>query len=265
MFLGKYMSNYKNLINNKNKLAFVIGGKGVIGTEICTALIDTGCKVISLDKKFSKKVNKNSNFKKVYFDCSDLTNLKYNYHKLIKKFGVPDIFVNSSYPKTSDWKDNSFKKISEKSFKKNLEIHLYSYVWLAKYSADLMKKKKKNGSIIQLSSIYGVVGQDLSIYKNTKMRESMTYSIIKGGINNLTRQMASYYGKYKIRVNAVCPGGIKEKTHNNLFIKNYINKVPLKRFCTPKDVASSVLFLSSEASSYITGTIFMVDGGWTSV
>ena len=78
------MSNYKNLVNNKNKLAFVIGGKGVIGTEICTALIDTGCKVISLDKKFSKKVNKNSNLKKVYFDCTDLTNLKYNYHSCVK-------------------------------------------------------------------------------------------------------------------------------------------------------------------------------------
>ena len=74
-----------------------------------------------------------------------------------------------------------------------------------------MKSKKVKGSIIQLSSIYGVNAQDMNIYENTKMRESMTYSIIKGGINQLTKQMASYYGKYQIRINAICPGGIERK------------------------------------------------------
>ena len=126
-----------------------------------------------------------------------------------------------------------------------------------------MKKRKIKGSIIQLSSIYGVVAQDLTIYKGTNMRENMTYSVIKGGINNLTKQMASYYGKYQIRCNALCPGGIEEKKHNSKFLKNYKNKVPLKRFCKSTDVAASALFLASEASSYITGSTIMVDGGWT--
>ena len=75
-----------------------------------------------------------------------------------------------------------------------------------------------------MSSIYGLVGQDISIYKNTKMTESMTYSVIKGGINNLTRQMASYYGKSNIRVNSICPGGIQEKNHNKKFVKKYLEK-----------------------------------------
>ena len=93
----------------------------------------------------------------------------------------------------------------------------------------------------------------------------ISYSLIKGGINNLTRQMASYYGKFNIRINSLCPGGIEASNHNSKFIKNYKLRVPLKRLCKESDVASAVLFLSSDASSYITGTNIMVDGGWTAV
>ena len=114
-----------------------------------------------------------------------------------------------------DWKNNSFKKINLKSFKKNIDIHLNSFAWTAKIIADSMSKRKK-GSIILLSSIYGLVGQKPFIYENTKMSESMTYSIIKGGINTLTKQMSAYYGKYNIRVNAICPGGIFNNQEKNL-------------------------------------------------
>ena len=122
-----------------------------------------------------------------------------------------------------------------------------------------------------LSSIYGLVAQTLQIYKNTGMNENMNYSVIKGGINNFAKQLASYYGNYGIRVNSVCPGGIighikgsKEK-QNVKFIKNYSKNCPLGRLGKPEEVASSVLFLASDASSYITGTSFLVDGGWTVV
>ena len=71
-----------------------------------------------------------------------------------------------------------------------------------------MLKKKINGNILLFASIYGFLGQDLSLYQNTKMKENMTYSVIKGGIVNLVRQMSSFYGKYNIRVNAISPGGI---------------------------------------------------------
>ena len=138
---------------------------------------------------------------------------------------------------------------------------------MIKLIANLMVKKNKPGTIIQLGSIYGIVGQDINIYKNTNMAENMTYSIIKGGILSLTRQMASYYGKFNIRINSVCPGGVFNKKYpqNKIFIKNYRNRVPLKRLAENKEIASSIIFLSSEASSYITGTALMVDGGWTCI
>ena len=99
----------------------------------------------------------------------------------------------------------------------------------------------------------------------------MNYSVIKGGIINFSRQLASYYGNYKIRINSICPGGIVghskglSKGQDKIFLRNYIKNCPLQRLGTPEEVASSVLFLASDASSYITGTAFIVDGGWTSI
>ena len=90
---------------------------------------------------------------------------------------------------------------------------------------------------------------------------------IVNSLINLTKQMASYYGKYNIRVNCICPGGVRDKINskNKNFIKNYKKRVPLKRLAKPIEIASVNLFLSSEASSYIAGTAIIVDGGWTCI
>ncbi len=257
--------NYIEKFNLKKKTIFVLGGSGLIGSEICKAVSQLDSKVINIDK-INK--SKNTHYKKnIFFYKMDVTNtnqIEKNYSKLIKKYGTPDVFINSSYPKTKDWKKNSFKSIKYSSFDKNIKIHLNSFSWLAKLVAESMIKSKKGGSIIQLSSIYGIVGQILGIYKGTKMSESMTYSIIKGGINNLTRQMASYYGKYNIRVNSLCAGGVFDY-QNKLFLKNYKKIVPLKRLARSDEIASVAAFLSSDAASYITGSMVMVDGGWTAI
>ena len=182
-----------------------------------------------------------------------------------------DIYINCAYPHTSDWGKSSFRKVTARRFKKNIEIQMISSAWTSRLVAESMAKKKISGSIIHIGSIYGIVGQDLSIYKGTKMNENMTYSMIKGGIINLTRQMASYYGKYNIRVNTLCPGGIRgglagrRKTQEKTFIKNFNNKVPLKRLGYPEEIASTALFLASDAASYISGATIVADGGWTAI
>ena len=105
----------------------------------------------------------------------------------------------------------------------------------------------------------------------TNMKENMSYALIKGGITNLTRLMASYYGKYNIRINTIAPGGIKGHVANHAakqsvsFIKNYNKQVPLKRLGNTREVAEAATFLVSPASSYITGVTLMVDGGWTAI
>ena len=256
--------SYIKKFSLKNKTAFVVGGFGLIGNEVSLALAELGSNVIVLDKVRKDKTISKTKIKYIKFDISKVNKLELNFKKIINKYGVPDIFINASYPRTKDWKNNSFKKIKYSSFSENLKIHLNTFSWLSKLVADTMVKNKKNGTIIQLSSIYGIVGQYPEIYKGTNMSESMTYSIIKGGINNLTRQMASYYGKYGIRINSLCAGGVFD-FQNKLFIKNYKKIVPLKRLATSNEIASVVAFLSSEAASYITGSMIMVDGGWTAI
>ena len=146
-----------------------------------------------------------------------------------------------------------------------------SYAWLARLAAEAMVKAGNVGSIIQLGSTYGIVGQDLTLYEGTDMHENMTYAAIKGGITNLTRQMASYYGQFNIRVNTLVPGGLsghvagESAAQNPVFLEQYSNKTPLKRLGRAEEVASTALFLASDAASYITGATIMVDGGWTAV
>ena len=150
----------------------------------------------------------------------------------------------------------------------NIKINLASSCYVTRLIAEACVKNKKKCNIVLLSSIYGLVGQDLSIYKNTDKKENMTYSIIKGGIINFTRQMASHYSKKGLRINNVCPGGVIDNSKLKLkkyksFLKNYSSRCPMGRLANPAEIASSILFLLSEKSSYITGTSLVVDGGWT--
>jgi len=249
-----------------NKKVFIIGGFGLIGTKVVTNAISLGAKVTILDIK-KKQVHKNVKYEK--FDCSKLKTLEKNFNRIINKFGCPAVFINCSYPRTNDWDQCSFNEITLERMTKNIEIHMNSYAWLSKIVADEMLKNKIKGSIINLNSIYGLVGQDLNIYQKTPMKENMPYSMIKGGLVNLARQLASYYGRYGIRVNNICSGGLsghvagKSNFQNKQFIKNYENKVPLKRLGDPGEVANVITFIASDASSYITGSNVLVDGGWT--
>ena len=174
------------------------------------------------------------------------------------------------YLKDKYWENHSFDNSNINSFSKNIEINSFGIFLSSNLIAENMKKKNIKGSIILLNSIYGLVGQDMSVYKDSSIRENKIYSILKGGISNYVRQMASYYGKFNIRVNSICPGGIMDKNSKKLeknksFVNAYINKVPLKRFGLPQDVALLSSFLSSDASSYITGQNIPLDGGWTSI
>ena len=258
--------SFLDKIKLTNKKVYILGGFGLIGSKVVMNILSVGAKVIILDIK-KKQIQKNVKYER--FDCSKLKTLEKNFNRIIKKLGFPDVFINCSYPRTKDWERCSFNKINLKRMTKNIDIHMNSYAWLAKITADAMVKNEIKGSIINLNSIYGLVGQDLNIYQKTTMKENMPYSIIKGGLVNLTRQMASYYGKYGIRVNSICSGGLnghvagKSKFQQKQFIANYEKKVPLKRLGDPDEIANVITFIASDASSYITGSNVVVDGGWT--
>ena len=251
------------MINNqfslKNKKIIIVGGNGLIGSAVSKLFIQNGADIIIVDQK---KKNKIRGIKQIKCDISNYKKIEKVLNQLNKNSFVPSIFLNCSYPKSINWKKTNFKKIKYDYFKENVEIHLNSFVWSSKLFADHLKKKKIAGSIIQLASIYGFLGQDNLLYKNTEINESVAYPAIKGAINNSVRSMAAYYGENKIRVNCISPGGIFDG-HSKNFLKNYKRKTPLQRMCKPEDVANAALFLASDASSYITGTNLIVDGGFS--
>lgn len=260
--------DYPAKFSLKGKTAAVAGGAGLIGSQIVYALAQSGARVIvaDIDEQSASKVCaklKKSDFNAAYkyFDISDIECLKKNIGSLWRSAGGIDIWVNCSYPRTKDW-GNRVEEIKVASWRKNTDMHLNGYALTSKYAAEFMKKN--GGSIINLSSIYGVKGADFSVYEGTSMTMPMAYAAIKAGINNISRYLASYFGKYNVRVNAVCPGGVLDNQPAE-FIKNYAKKTPLGRMALKEEVASVVVFLASEAASYITGAVIMVDGGWTAI
>lgn len=259
----------QNKFTLRNKTAFVNGGAGLIGQKIVEEFANAHAKVVILDinKKKSAEIiarlemqGKDVTFE--YFDITKLDSIDKTLESLQKKYKKIDVWVNTSFPRTADWG----KKIEDfplASFEKNVSIHLNSYSWISR-KVCLIMKKQNSGSLINFGSIYGVSGPNFNIYKGTKMTSAFAYSAIKGGIINLSRYLASYFGPYGVRVNTICPGGIFDN-QDPVFVANYANQTPLKRMGNPEDIAPSVLFLASDASKYITGTTLMVDGGWNAI
>ena len=272
------MKNYKDKFNLQGKSCFVLGGSGLLGIEICRALRDFGGKVICLDIDVEAfQTSKNTDPKslsEIYFenfDCTKIEHLKEKLNEIIIKHSYPDVFVNCSYPRTPNWSDSSFENIELTSLVENIELNLVSSAWISRIIAELMKSNSISGSIIHLGSIYGVVGQNMNVYQETEMSENVIYSIIKGGLTNYTRQMASYYGQHNIRINCISPGGVeggvagKSDDQDPHFKKNYSNNTPLKRLASPDEIASAAVYLASDASTYVTGINLMIDGGWTAI
>lgn len=249
----------------KKKIDLVIlGGSGLIGKEIINKFLSKNKLILNLDIKNNLKKNNNLFFKK--FDMST-ENIKDHLNNIFKIYKYPKVFIDCSYIDRNFFKNTSIEKISRNKLDLILKKWLSSTVIISSYFLDNMRKNKIKGIIILTSSIYGLVAQDSNVYKGTKITHSIAYTLVKSGINNLVKNAAVNYGKFGIKVNSVCPGGVyslKDKNFKNQnFVKNYLSKVPLKRFATTEDIANAYIFLGSDESSYISGVNLIVDGGYT--
>ena len=203
------------------------------------------------------------NLTAVNFQPLDITSedsIRQTLETVIKQFRKIDILVNCAYPRTSDWGVRC-EDVSFDSWKINVNSHLGGYFICCQKVAEQMKLQG-GGSIINFASIYGVVAPVFSIYEGSNMTMPVAYSAIKGGVIAFSKYMASYYAKDNIRVNCVSPGGVFDKQPDS-FVEKYVAKTPLGRMGSPKDMVGAVLYLASDASSYVTGHNLIVDGGWT--
>lgn len=258
---------YKNLFNLQGKVAVVTGGAGLIGEEIVRALAENGAITIIADVEKTKGINIRNKLLDVnpgtifrYVDITSSKSISGLIRFLDKEYGRIDILVNSAYPRTKDW-GLEFENISFASWEKNINMHLGGYFLCSQKIGEYMRRKK-GGSIINIASIYGIVGPDFSLYKDANMTMPAAYSAIKGAIVNFTRYLASYYGKDNVRVNCISPGGVYNRQPVT-FVKRYINKTPLRRMAEREDIVGAVIYLASDASGYVTGHNLVVDGGWT--
>jgi NAD(P)-dependent dehydrogenase (short-subunit alcohol dehydrogenase family) len=242
----------------KDKVIIVTGGNGLIGKSIIKRIIDEGGIAINAEINVITDLHKGI----INCDITSQNSVEECITQIIIQYGKIDGWVNNAYPRTDDW-STIFEEIPLLSWKKNIDMQLNSIFICCQLVLSQMKKQG-SGSIVNISSIYGVVGPDFSVYEKTNMTMPAAYSAIKGGVVNFTRYLASYYGGFGIRINCVSPGGIFDKQSPE-FISNYEKKVPMKRLGDPEDVSPSVTFLLGNDSKYITGHNLIIDGGWTSI
>jgi NAD(P)-dependent dehydrogenase (short-subunit alcohol dehydrogenase family) len=242
----------------KNKIIIVTGGNGLLGKEILKNISEEGGTPICADVI----INKQSHYDQIYCDISSEESIENLLNEVIKKYNKIDGLVNNAYPRTNDW-HLDFEKIKLDSWKKNIDLQLNSNFVIIQKVTKYMKKNK-SASIVNMSSVYGVIGPDFSIYEGTEMTMPAAYSAIKGGLISFTRYLASYYGKDSININCISPGGILDDQPMK-FVKNYTKKIPLQRMGHPSDISPAVVFLLSDESSYITGQNIIIDGGLTAI
>ena len=257
------MTDYFSL---KNKTTVVTGGMGLIGSAITRSLIECDSRVIVIDVNEQGYEQLPKSLKeKIHFENHDLTDLN-SIAKVVEdiwnRYDGIDNWINNAYARTADW-GNKLEDVTVESWRENVDVQLNSYCII---SNEIAKKMAGNGggNIVNVSSIQALKAPDFGIYSGTEMTSPAAYTPIKAGVLMYSKYLASYFGHRNVRVNAVCPGGVFNNQPES-FLKRYNKKTLLGRMATPEEVARPVVFLLTEASSYITGTALTVDGGWTAI
>lgn len=243
----------------KEKVIVVAGGSGLIGRAIVQEALKQGATTYNVDLTPTESQGAIN----LITDITQPDNVIHLINTILSDHYSIDGFINCSYPRTADWGKSTVELLPYGEWAENVDKHLNSYYNISQQVLKVMKNQQ-HGALVNFASIYGVVGNDFTIYEGLKMNPPVAYSAIKGGIINLSRYFASYFGKFNIRVNCLSPGGIFDN-QNPDFVKRYEERVPMKRMGSPEDIAPVACFLISDGAKYITGQNIIVDGGWTCI
>lgn len=281
------------LINLSNSTAIITGGGGLIGRIYTATLLEAGAQVIIIDKKIdSKRIlklimneskveqKKLKKLKMIECDITDAIQVKNTFSKLKKSLKNLKIVVNNASLVKQVGKENlvdsykSFLQMKPQDWEEYFSVDLTGTLLISQKAIPHMQKNG-GGSIINISSTYGILSPDQRLYKyfndklpskmkklGIKIEKPIGYSISKSGMLNLTRFLATKFAEDNIRVNTLTLGGVYDNNPPE-FVKAYSERTPLRRMANKKEYAGPLLFLASDMSSYMTGSNLIVDGGWS--
>jgi NAD(P)-dependent dehydrogenase (short-subunit alcohol dehydrogenase family) len=264
------MTTVRELSDLSNRQALITGATGGLGQIFAETLAELGANLILVDlpgSDFSSLTSLLNNKWGVRVD-SFAVNLEIQNQRidlisnLRSSFNHLDVLINNAAlvgnTSLSGWAV-PFEEQTVTTWQKALEVNLTSVFELSQGLLPLLNEGK-GANIINISSIYGLLGPDWGLYENTNMGSAAAYAASKSGLIGLTRWLATTVAP-KVRVNAIAPGGIL-RNQPDVFIKKYSHKTPLGRMATEEDFRGVIQFLSSDLSSYVTGQVITVDGGF---
>jgi len=267
--------SYGDLFDLRGKVAIVTGGAGILGEHFCIGLAELGADVAIVDLKseraseIAKAISKRFDVKVLGYGCdvSDPMSVKATVQKVVKDFGKINILHNNAAGKSTDLDAffASFEEYSLDQWRNIMSVNIDGMFLVAQAVGKQMIKQGMGGSIIQTSSIYGVMAPDNSIYEDSfylgrQINTPAVYTVSKAAVIGLTKHLATYWAEEGIRVNTLTPGGT-ESGQNDEFKRRYSARIPMKRMADPSEMVGALLYLASDASSYVTGHNIIVDGG----
>lgn len=272
-------TNVLEKFNLSGQVAVVTGGAGLLGHEFCRTLAEAGAQVVvaDLDAQAASRVAEGLQSAglpayPVTVDVTSQESVSQMVSSAEKIFGRLDILVNSAAldpkfdPQHQGGHSMSFEGFSLDAWNQALSVNLTGAFLCCQAAARLMLQQN-HGVFINICSTYGLVGPDQRLYERDgeqgpRQYKPVYYSVTKAGILGLTRYLATYYAGVNIRANALTPGGVYNH-HDEVFLKAYSARTVMGRMARGDEMNGALLFLASEASSYMTGANLVVDGGWT--
>ncbi len=265
------------------KQALVVGGRGYLGGHFCAALSECGAKVYSADLVAQSRAASGAHDSRhaehgeqFTVDVTKPESVSRMTADVLQRAGRIDVLVYCVTARPKDFY-GPFTESSLEAWQLVLRAEMDGLMLTAQQVGRAMEKAN-SGNIILTSSMYGVVGNDQRIYEGANLAQlygekdqeapkrvysPAVYSAVKGAVISLTRYLAAYWEGRNIRVNCLSPGGVAHPGENEAFVKRYNQKVPLGRKANVEEIASALVFLASDAASYVNGHNLIVDGGWT--